>query len=257
MTEEIEESSPKSLASVQLSAFDFFTPVDKMGKPFEVNPFDTDEDFKLWLVTISNHKDCHMMIDLETVGLIDSSTIVQVGLAPFSPTGTGLFTYPYKGKEISFVHNEVLKTTDQKRFSDPETIKWWYEKNKANVHLLTAGTTLLVKELKALSFLLPRNGNLWANSPTFDIDIIRHACKQWNVPLALSFRNEWDVRTATKMAGYYVSNKKGLYKESEEFWSRPKNVHDALNDVFSQIYEVQHCFRKLGITPSVLTGNSE
>lgn len=245
-----------SFVNTAYNPYEYFTLCDHKGVPLKEDPFHgSSSDFKLWLQSLSTAKGCHWMIDTETVGLTDEAAIVQVGLAPFSPLGSGLYLHPYKSKEdewvMSVIHNQVLNVKDQGRVQDPDTLKWWHEKNASNLHLLTSGTRLLKDELTALAHVLGFKAELWANSPTFDIDLLRNACKQQGVPLGLNFRNEWDVRTVSKLAGFGYGNKKGLYDKAAEYWARDKNAHDALNDVFTQIFEVQECYRILEIAQKV------
>lgn len=230
----------------------YFTLTDKMGIPIESKEmFGAEEgglratNFLLWLNSMNASAKCHWMIDMETLGLTDSCAIVQIGMAPFDPKGKGLYTHAYNGEYYSVTHNANLKVEGQLRYVDPETKEWWETKNTANLHLLTGGTVLIADELNALAKVFTNSSQVWANSPSFDIDVLRHACKQWRVPLNLNFRNEWDVRTVSKLAGFTYGKEKDVFKEADEFWNRGPNAHDALNDVFSQIYKVQRSIRIL------------
>lgn len=228
----------------------YFTLTDSMGVPKDsMEVFGSEEgglratNFLLWITSMNASAKCNWMIDMETLGLTDACAIVQIGMAPFDPRGEGLYTHAYNGEYYSVTHNSNLKVEGQLRYIDPETKEWWQTKNTANLHLLTDGAVVIKDELQALAKVFTNGSQVWANSPTFDIDVLRHACKQWHVPLSLNFRNEWDVRTVSKLAGFVYGKENEVFKEADEFWNRGPNAHDALNDVFSQIYKVQRSFR--------------
>lgn len=197
-------------------------------------------NFNLWLSSMNASKKCHWMIDTETLALTPSAAIVQVAMAPFDPWGSGLYCHSYNGEKYSVTHNSVLVIEGQKRFIDPDTKKWWEEKNTANLHLLTDGTVQLPEELEIIGQVLTNSSQVWANSPGFDIALLRHASGQWRVPLNINFRNEWDVRTATKLAGFTYGNQKELFQKSDAFWNRGSKAHNALNDVLTQVFSVQY-----------------
>ncbi len=235
----------------------YFTIVDSKANKVDVTHVlkegETHEEFlKTFIKFFSKAKGSHWMFDLETLGLEPESTIVQIGAAAFCPYSSGLFTTLFRGLEISLIHSATLLVASQERRIDPDTLKWWQESNTSNLHLLTKGDITIVEELKLLSKIWNDNTELWANSPRFDLQLIWDCYRQYKdvVPkFPIKFRNEWDVRTASKMANYNSETLKQLYPESNRFWGREGNAHDAFADTLTQIYQVQAAFRRLKIGP--------
>jgi hypothetical protein len=107
-----------------------------------------------------------------------------------------------------------------------------------------------------LEVMLGKRAELWANSPVFDIALLQDCyktvgrdTKSW--PIA--FRDQWDVRTVSKVAGFNKSTLPSVYVKANDFWQVESNAHDALADVFTQIYQVQESYRKLKVNKRVAT----
>lgn len=232
----------------------YFQVVDKLGKKVDAKPLlkegeSVNDFFKDFLKYITCQRGCHWMIDTETLGLSADSTIVQLAMVPFSPIGGGLFTVTFRGMQgISIVHNANLDVANQGRVVDEDTLKWWKKSNTANLHLLTQGTLPLFMELFYLKLFLNKDSQVWANSPTFDLALLKDCFGMFGESTPINFRNEWDVRTASKMAGLNKAALEKMYPESDKYWGHPEGMaHNALIDCLTQVYQVQLAYSMLGI----------
>lgn len=232
----------------------YFQVVDKLGKKVDAKPLlkegeSVNDFFKEFLKYLTCQRGCHWMIDTETLGLSVNSTVVQLAMVPFSPISGGLFTVTFRGMQgISIVHNANLEVSNQGREVDEDTLKWWKKSNTANLHLLTQGTLPLFMELYYLKLFLNKDSQVWANSPTFDLALIKNCYEMFGESTPIHFRNEWDVRTASKMAGLSKVALDKMYPESDKYWGHPEGLaHNALIDCLTQVYQVQLAYTMLGI----------
>lgn len=235
----------------------YFYVVDKLCKPVDVtDKLKEGETLSQFVSTFLKHlikgAGCHWMIDSETLGLTTAHTLVQMAAVPFSPIGTGLYVTQFRGVNgISLVHKANLDIKSQERLISADTLNWWYEKNTSNIHLLQDGKTTLLEEILILRKFLNKDSEIWANSPSFDVELLKNCFSQYQ-PLVgdwpVSYRNEWDVRTASKMAGINRAALERMYPECNRFWGMKEGTaHDALNDCLTQVYQVQLAYRNLQI----------
>lgn len=240
---------------------DYAKVVNKQGKPTEylhlAREGESEQDLvRKILAVLNTSKGVHWMVDLETLGTETDSAIVQAGLAPFSPLGEGLYIINFRGSWLSITFNATIHIPSQGRVIYQDTLNWWHTKNAANAHLLNSGTLTLPNLLVMLEVMLGKKAELWANSPVFDIALLQDCYKTVgrdikNWPIA--FRDQWDVRTVSKVAGFNKSTLPSVYVKANDFWQVESNAHDALADVFTQIYQVQESYRKLKVNKRVAT----
>ncbi|HET8687070.1 MAG TPA: 3'-5' exonuclease [Methanosarcina sp.] len=191
------------------------------------------------------YNELHWMIDLETLGTNDNCIVIQAGLVLFDPTTD------YICKERS--RNFLLDTKSQSRTRDinHDTLIWWLETNPTLLaSLLTSKERTPVRDfltsLRAMMYEDTIKG-VWANSPSFDLDIIKSLYDQAGHDLynPISFRKERDVRTIKDLA------KVGIPETEAEMVRRGFEVgavHNAYYDAIFQSVQVQLCYRKLGLS---------
>ncbi len=99
------------------------------------------------------------------------------------------------------------------------------------------GTLLSLKRFLYLNY--GRTGhkvNVWANSPSFDIEILENAAKTCGVTIPeFNFRNRRDLRTITAMCPEVVKN----------FDWGSGTYHNALDDCRNQIRLLKKCLKEL------------
>lgn len=194
------------------------------------------------------------MIDIETFGASPNSIILQIGAVGFAQDGMdpGFYT--------------DVTTEDQVhlgRKADPSTVAWWLDKttSEARVSVFerrTIDTKSLYDSLTTLneyirSYLIndthnnTKHDKLWANSPTFDLVIIRNAMEMCGITPAWKYWHEADVRTLKFIDG--ISQGKEFKKIPTMFESGI--AHNALDDAKTQalyVVDVLDRFRRLGLS---------
>ena len=139
----------------------------------------------------------NFVIDIETLGNVPGSIILEVGCVKFNPS-TG---------EIL---DEILVSFDQEEsvrhgfITTPSTLKWWSKQpcfsmvlNRVPKSTLNAGLSQLFNFIG-----YPNDAIIWANSPIFDISLLQcyydkfafldYPWKPWNLR---------DIRTLVELVG--------------------------------------------------------
>lgn len=153
-----------------------------------------------------------LMIDIETLSTEPNAVVCTVGLAIFDDDKIL--------KSYHFVL-DWAKQMEQGRHVDPDTLKWWLSQSSAAQKSLTCEPN---NDIVALLTDIQRIGAsaVWANSPTFDLVILRDFFASKGLDTPWKFWRERDVRTI-----------KGLYSELDlelpdfKKWISHNAEHDA------------------------------
>lgn len=147
---------------------------------------------------------CHIMLDLETIGLKPGCPILQIGAVAFTTNLNGVYLTNKFDAAISLPKSESMGFV-----SDPKTIGWWVEQfNAGNVFARSNSDDALTPDqaLESFNEFIIVNGGtddvlMWANSPSFDCAILKAYYDKlgWDVPW--KYYNERDFRTAKALAG--------------------------------------------------------
>lgn len=183
------------------------------------------------------------MLDLETLGVREDSKIFQISAQEFDPLHIGLVGEVYN----AFV--DVRTQDDRKAY--PETITWWMGQDRNLLARLLFGSEkeppMPMKEaLQGLSSFCKRARGkfVWANSPAFDVSLIRHAGRPFNIDLSIPFYRERDVRTVKSLV---TITDQWIDMEMKKAGLSADNKHDARDDVLRQIVTMQIAFQELRI----------
>ena len=161
----------------------------------------------------------HLMIDIETLGFRNTSAILSIAAVPFNlESGYAL---------LDFKRNVTLDSSLEHNLTiDESTVAWWFNqpenvlipllKDRINLHQALKELTDFIKESKV--------EQIWSNSPTFDLAILRNAYKQTQLECPWEFYQERDVRT---IASLFPSIKKDMKFDG--------TAHDAKDDCLHQI----------------------
>jgi len=132
-----------------------------------------------------------VMIDIETLGLERGAAIISIGAVFFDEDGLG------KEYEASI---SLESCQDVGLEIDVGTLEWWLEQDDAAQAQLVGG--------KDIKHVLPEFGNfvrgadeVWANSPSFDCEMLEHAGEQIGCSMPWDFYEERDYRTLTNIPG--------------------------------------------------------
>jgi len=125
-----------------------------------------------------------VMVDIETVGLERGAAIVSIGAVRFD---TG-------GLEETFERSVSLSSCQDAGLTiDAETVEWWQKQDDGAQEQLVGGVSL-TSALQAFSEWYRGADEIWANSPTFDCELLEAAYDAVELEEPWDFWEERDVR---------------------------------------------------------------
>lgn len=183
------------------------------------------------------------MIDIESLGVREDAVIFQVAAQEFDPLHIGV---------VGEVYNAFIDIrTQEERKAYPDTIQWWLGQDRHLLARLLFGSVeeppVPMKEaLQGLSSFCKRARGkfVWANSPGFDVSMLRHAGRPHNIDIPIPFYRERDVRTIKSLV---TITDQWVDMEMKRAGLSADNKHDARDDVVKQIVQVQIAFQELRI----------
>lgn len=152
-----------------------------------------------------------VMLDIETLGLDPGASIVAIGAVRFSESHLG-DTFQ---RSISLTSCENAGLT-----IDAETLEWWLTQDELAKDQLVGGSRL-GPVLRDFAEWYDNVDEIWANSPSFDCEILSAAYDAVGLEQPWNFWAERDFRTL----------------ESFDFAPEPEQAgveHDALDDAVHQ-----------------------
>lgn len=166
------------------------------------------------------------MIDIEGLGVGPDATILTIAAQSFDPLSQGWFEQHYYAR--------VTLESQDNRSIDQSTIEWWATQDPQsrdeafNEH----GRVPLTQALEELGRLAWQHKRIWANGPTYDMNILEHAYKSQGMKIPWQFFNVRDARTVYS-----------LWPALE----KPPVSHHALEDCRRQIVLLQKSLGQLGV----------
>lgn len=192
-----------------------------------------------------------IMIDIETLDTKHTARILEIGWCLFD------ITRPHDGQEVA--HDSVLVSiTDEKnkaRTQSKDTVEWWEKQDPKLYERALSGTIRLEDALDVLceetipvmydrqAQVVQRSLNwrnirrVWANSPTFDLAILRDAMDSVGIECPWKFYQERDYRTLRDVVS--------LRHPSIDLPYSPMNAHSAQDDALAQAKNACVLFEKL------------
>jgi len=151
----------------------------------------------------------NVMIDIETLGLDIGSSIISIGAVKFDETGLGEELY----RNVDLMSCEAVGLE-----IDAETLDWWLHQPVEVQGQLTDGVTITTA-LNDLAVFIDEEDEpeIWANSPSFDCEMLEHAYDAVGLDVPWSFYHERDFRTLKELPVTVDVDQDG-------------NEHDALDD---------------------------
>lgn len=191
----------------------------------------------------------HVMIDIETLGTSHDSVILQIGAVGFAMDGMDAGLYA----DVT-VQDQIAMG----RKVDPFTLGWWLDRTSAEARLSVFerrdidlnSLRVCLEKLNAYikAHLIndthnnTKHDKLWANSPSFDLEIIRSAMKMCEIKPVWEYWHEADVRTLKVLDG--VSQDKEIKKIP--MMLDEGVAHCALDDAKNQALYVTSLLKKFG-----------
>ena len=165
------------------------------------------------------------MIDIEGLGTGPDAAILTIAAQSFDPFGTGHYDRHYYARI-------TLESQENRRIQD-ETLAWWATQPEAQAEAFAEDNRIpLDQALDELYRLAWQHDYIWAQGPTYDINILEHAYKSYNKTQPWQFYRIRDSRTVLSLwPGRPV----------------PPTSHHALEDTRKQINILQQTLKHLNV----------
>jgi hypothetical protein len=133
-----------------------------------------------------------LMIDIETVGTGPNACILTIAAQAFNPLERN-----ESFDTMRWFYARVDPDSQPDRNIEQSTIDWWAtQPQQAQEEAFgTEGRVSLEQALTDLGKLIWHSKRVWANGPTFDMNILEHAYKSYNMALPWQYYNVRDART--------------------------------------------------------------
>ena len=168
----------------------------------------------------------NLMIDIETLATTPDALILTIAAQSFDPFGQGYLDRHYYAR--------ITIESQEDRAINEETIKWWATQPEAQAEAFNETDRVdLDTALDDLYRLAWQHDLIWAQGPTFDINILEHAYR------SRSHKQPWQY--------YKIRDSRTLMS----MWTdcpKPPASHHALEDCRRQIDLVQLTLKQLSIT---------
>jgi hypothetical protein len=165
------------------------------------------------------------MIDIEGLGTGPDAAILTIAAQSFDPFGTGHYDRHYYARI-------TLESQENRRIQD-DTLAWWATQPEAQAEAFAEDNRVpLDQALDELYRLAWQHDYIWAQGPTYDVNILEHAYKSYNKTQPWQFYRIRDSRTVLS-----------LWPERPV----PPTSHHALEDTRKQINILQQTFRHLNV----------
>jgi hypothetical protein len=165
----------------------------------------------------------HLMVDIEGLGTGPDAAILTIAAQSFDPFGTGHYDRHYYARI-------TLESQENRRIQD-DTLAWWATQPEAQAEAFAEDNRIpLDQALDELYRLAWQHDYIWAQGPTYDINILEHAYKSYNKTQPWQFYRIRDSRTVLSLwPGRPV----------------PPTSHHALEDTRKQIDILQQTLKHL------------
>lgn len=175
----------------------------------------------------------HMMVDLETLGVVPGSAILSIGAVVWHENIGTVATL--------HVRVELLSCLLEGMTINPDTVRWWREQalgNPSALDSLRAEPPVPLEEaLQALSDLWVNSGaeTLWGNGAAADPVWLEDAYHRCGIQVPWRYSQVRCYRTAMAISGI-----------PREEWVKPDIEHDAFQDAYAQMKNLRVALLKLG-----------
>jgi hypothetical protein len=167
-----------------------------------------------------------LMIDLEGLATGPDTTILTIAAQAFDPFGSGWYPQHYYAR--------IDLDSQPDRRIEQGTLEWWATQPAAakNEAFAEDNRVPLDRALDELGRLIWHSKRIWAQGPTYDMNILEHAYKSYNKPIPWKYFAVRDSRTVFSLWP-------GLEK--------PPTSHHALEDCRRQIGLLQTTLQYLKV----------
>jgi hypothetical protein len=165
------------------------------------------------------------MIDIEGLDTGPDAAILTIAAQSFDPFATGYHNRHYYARI-------TLESQENRRIQD-DTLAWWATQPEAQAEAFAEDNRVpLDQALDDLYKLAWQHDYIWAQGPTYDVNILEHAYKSYNKTQPWQFYRIRDSRTVLSLwPGRPV----------------PPTSHHALEDTRKQIDILQQTLKHLNV----------
>jgi hypothetical protein len=168
----------------------------------------------------------HLMIDIEGLATTPDATILTIAAQSFNPFGTGYYL------DRNFYCRVTIESQEDREVNN-ETIEWWATQGAAQEEAFNEENRIPLEEaLDGLYKLAWQHDFIWAQGPTYDINILEHAYRSRNKKQPWQFYKIRDCRSVIS-----------LWPDCPT----PPTSHHALEDCRRQIERLQMTLKHLEI----------
>ncbi len=171
-----------------------------------------------------------IMLDIETLGIVPGSVIIQIGAVDFDLDNIG------EGFKINISKQSCL---DVKMKVDPSTVRWWQKQSPEALASISAEPRVPITEaLEKFNAWFESVGGdaVWGNGATFDNVLMDIAYRVTRVPRPWHFVKDRDLRTLAA-----VGEMMGIVEPRVNHGT----AHDGLDDAISQAKWAQNILRRM------------
>jgi exodeoxyribonuclease VIII len=167
-----------------------------------------------------------LMIDLEGLATGPDTTILTIAAQAFDPLGEGWYNQQYYAR--------VTLESQENRRIEQGTLEWWATQPAParDEAFAEEGRIPLDQALDGLARLIWHSKRIWAQGPTYDMNILEHAYKSYRKPIPWQYYSVRDSRTVF-----------ALWPELP----KPATSHHALEDCRRQIGLLQDTLKYLKV----------
>ena len=167
-----------------------------------------------------------LMIDLEGLATGPDTTILTIAAQAFDPLGDGWYNQQYYAR--------ITLESQENRRIEQGTLDWWATQPPLarDEAFAEEGRIPLDQALDGLGKLIWHSKRIWAQGPTYDMNILEHAYKSYGKPIPWQYYSVRDSRTVF-----------GLWPELP----KPPTSHHALEDCRRQIGLLQDTLKYLKV----------
>ena len=186
-----------------------------------------------------------MMVDIETLGMKPGDSIISIGASVFNASNDlkiigNVDSHFYRVLSLFDLNNHGFQ-------SDDVTLKWWKEKAiwkslLAQTRDSNVGARKACEDFGHYITKEAKPDKIWANSPSFDLEMLRYMFRKMLVPFPIHYKEEMDFRTLMELT----------YPVRE---SRPARIfsgfnveHHALGDSIEQSFQATRALHTLGLS---------
>lgn len=167
-----------------------------------------------------------IMVDIETLGQKTGAAILSVGAVVFDTTGVYTDKTFHESINLQSCQDAGLRI-------EASTLEWWMDQGDEAAEVLTGGDDLDKVLASFVAFYRGHNaGEIWANSPSFDCEMLEYAFDQVDIDTPWSHRDERDFRTLNALPIAVDVEREGV-------------AHNALDDAINQARVVSATLREV------------